>query len=279
MTIQKAIELFKNHQKSTVKKSTLKSYGKFLDKFEKRFAKHDILSVSADDISNFLEECTESLNKSTRHLRYAQIKALFNYVIEANDLNIKNPCDGTLLSKTYRNVCHRPRKILDKETVDELIFNSRSVRDRLILELQARCGLRIGEVLNLRASDISGRKIIIEEPKSGRDAEVAFMPEHIATRLAEYVQSKQLSPGDRIFPLCYTAVRNIVSRLGGKVNVKLTPHDLRRHSATYASRNGVPLEIISKVILRHQDLKTTQIYLGKISDAEAIRWMDMLHGK
>ncbi len=82
MTIQKAIELFKDHQKSTVKKSTLKSYGKFLDKFEKRFAKHDILSVSADDISNFLEECTESLNKSTRHLRYAQIKALFNYVIE-----------------------------------------------------------------------------------------------------------------------------------------------------------------------------------------------------
>ena len=184
-----------------------------------------------------------------------------------------------MLSKTYRNVCHRPRKILDKETVDEIIFNSRSVRDRLILELQARCGLRIGEVLNLRASDISGRKIIIEEPKSGRDAEVAFMPEHIAARLAEYVQGKQLSAGDRVFPLCYTAVRNIVNRLGEKVNVKLTPHDLRRHSATYASRNGVPLEIISKVILRHQDLKTTQIYLGKISDTEAIRWMDMLHGK
>ncbi|MDA8170682.1 MAG: site-specific integrase [Nitrospiraceae bacterium] len=120
---------------------------------------------------------------------------------------------------------------------------------------------------------------MIEEPKSGRDAEVAFMPEHIATRLAEYVQGKQLSPGDRVFPLCYTAVRNIVNRLGEKVNVKLTPHDLRRHSATYASRNGVPLEIISKVILRHQDLKTTQIYLGKISDTEAIRWMDILHGK
>ena len=47
----------------------------------------------------------------------------------------------------------------------------------------------------------------------------------------------------------------------------------------YASRNGVPLEVVSKVNLRHQDLKTTQIYLGKISDSEAIRWMDNLHGK
>ncbi len=105
------------------------------------------------------------------------------------------------------------------------------------------------------------------------------MPEHIAVRLGEYIQNSQMSPGDRVFPLCYTAVRNLVVGLGKKMNVKISPHDLRRHSATYASRNGVPLEIISKVILRHQDLKTTQIYLGKISDTEAIRWMDILHGK
>jgi hypothetical protein len=39
------------------------------------------------------------------------------------------------------------------------------------------------------------------------------------------------------------------------------------------------LEIISKVILMHQDLKTTQIYLGKVSDSEAIKWMDVLQGR
>ena len=206
------------------------------------------------------------------------MKAFFNYVIEASDLNIKNPCNAAVLHKTFKNVHHMPRKVLDKETVDEIIFNSRSTRDRIILELQARCGLRIGEVLNLLASDVSGRKLLIQEPKSGRDAEVAFMPEHIAARLAEYIQTKLLSPDDRVFPLCYTTVRNLVTGLGKKLNVKISPHDLRRHSATYASRNGVPLEIISKVILRHQDLKTTQVYLGKVSDTEAIRWMDILHG-
>jgi len=56
------------------------------------------------------------------------------------------------------------------------------------------------------------------------------------------------------------------------------PHDLRGHAATYASRSGTPLEIISKVLLRHANLSTTQIYLGKNSDAEAIRWVDSLHG-
>jgi integrase len=120
---------------------------------------------------------------------------------------------------------------------------------------------------------------MLQEPKSGREVEVAFMPEHIAARLADYIANRNLSQTDKVFGVCYTTVRNLVTKLGQKLNVQISPHDLRRHSATYASRNGVPLEIISKVILRHQDLKTTQVYLGRVSDSEAIRWMDVLHGK
>jgi len=33
------------------------------------------------------------------------------------------------------------------------------------------------------------------------------------------------------------------------------------------------------VILRHQDLKTTQAYLRRVTESEAIRWRDVLHGK
>jgi hypothetical protein len=49
-------------------------------------------------------------------------------------------------------------------------------------------------------------------------------------------------------------VRNCNTGLGMRLNVSISPHDLRRHSATYASRNGVSFEIISTVLLRHQDL-------------------------
>jgi hypothetical protein len=54
-------------------------------------------------------------------------------------------------------------------------------------------------------------------------------------------------------------------------------HDLRRHAATYASRSGTPIEIVSKVILRHAHLSTTQRYLGKVTDVEAIRWIENLY--
>ena len=66
-------------------------------------------------------------------------------------------------------------------------------------------------------------------------------------------------------------------KAGNAVGVKLRPHDLRRHAATHASRSGVPVEIVSKVILRHTNLSTTQRYLGKVTDTEAIRWIDNLY--
>ena len=82
----------------------------------------------------------------------------------------------------------------------------------------------------------------------------------------------------RIFPITYAAARIVVKKAGDLVGIHLKPHDLRRHAATYASRSGTPLEIVSKILLRHSSLSITQIYLGKISDAEAIRWIDNLHG-
>jgi hypothetical protein len=89
MVIQEAIELFRKHQNGTVKKSTLKSYGKFLQHFLERFSACDVISITVDQIGRFLEVCTEGLSRATRHLRYAQIKAFFNHVIEVTGINAR----------------------------------------------------------------------------------------------------------------------------------------------------------------------------------------------
>ena len=70
----------------------------------------------------------------------------------------------------------------------------------------------------------------------------------------------------------------VVKKAGNLVGIDLRPHDLRRHAATYASRSGTPIELVSKVILRHANLSTTQRYLGKVTDLEALRWIDKLFG-
>jgi integrase len=69
----------------------------------------------------------------------------------------------------------------------------------------------------------------------------------------------------------------VVNKAGKLVGIHLRTHDLRRHAATHASRSGTPIEIVSKVILRHANLSTTQRYLGKVSDTEALRWIENLY--
>jgi integrase/recombinase XerD len=279
MNVNEAITLFRYYQQSHHRKRTIDSYQAFMGTFEQVYGNRSLDSLQSDEMYQFLEHFTEGSAKSTRRLRYAQLKAFFNFIIDKCHHDMKNPCNTPLLSKTFRMPRQVPRTILDKETVDEMIYNTKSPRNRLILELQARCGLRIGELLNIKVQDVSERKLTIKEPKSGKEAEVAFMPEPIAKRMSDYVIDKNFLNEDRLFPISYSTARMFIKKLGGKLHVSLSPHDLRRYSATYASRNGVPLEIVSKVILRHQDLKTTQIYLGKVSEHEAIRWMDILHGK
>ena len=121
------------------------------------------------------------------------------------------------------------------------------------------------------------RKLILQKPKSGREHELVFIPQKVADRLREYALEVCKSPDDRIFPISYEGARVIVAKAGRLVGIKLRPHDLRRHSATCASRSGVPIEIVSKVILRHANLSTTQRYLGTISYVEAIRWIENIY--
>ena len=166
---------------------------------------------------------------------------------------------------------------MEKELVDEIIFRTENPRNRLMLELMARGGMRIGEVLKLTPNDIDDRKLILTAPKSGREVEVVFIPQKVAYRLKNYVQDKGIESDSKIFPISYPAARAVVKKAGRLVEINLRPHDLRRHAATYASRSGTPLEIVSKVILRHANLSTTQRYLGKVSDMEALKWIDNIH--
>ena len=167
---------------------------------------------------------------------------------------------------------------MDKELVDEMVFRTINPRNRLMLELMARGGMRIGEVLKITPNDIDERKIIIRDPKSRKETEVVFIPQKVAHRLKEYIRSSDIQPYERVFPISYQAARMVVKKTGDLVSIDLKPHDLRRHSATFASRSGTPIEIVSKLILRHTNLSTTQRYLGKVTDIEAMRWIDSLYG-
>ena len=221
-----------------------------------------------------MNQLTEGRKPQTKRARFTSLLAFFNFAKHNLDPDFTNPCDSPMLRKLFRPKVKTHWDILEKDTVDEIIFRTTKVRNRLILKLMGRGAMRIGEVLKLTPSDVADRKLLVREPKSGRETEMIFIPRKVADRLKAYVKDQEIDLQDRIFPICYEAARSVVMKAGKLVGIHLRPHDLRRHAATFASRSGVPIEIISKLILRHSNLSTTQIYLGKISDTEALKWIE-----
>jgi integrase/recombinase XerD len=233
--------------------------------------------MTADTILTFLNKITEGRKPGTKRVRYAHLSAFFNFIKNNLASDLVNPCDSPMLRKLFRATTPPYWDFIEKETIDEIIFRTTMIRNRLILELMARGGMRIGEVLKLTPEDISDRKLILRDPKSGRKNEIVFIPKRVAERLKEYARSACKNADDLLFPISYEAARVIVAKAGRLVNIKLRPHDLRRHAATFASRSGVPIEVVSKVILRHSNLSTTQLYLGRVSETEAMSWIDKLY--
>ena len=256
----------------------MKNYEFVLRKLRHHFGDIELTEISPEAILNFMNTISVGTKPSTKRLRFSLLKAFFNYIQDSIDPDCKNPCNSQALRKLFRASKPAQIKILEKDVVDEIIFRTPKTRNRLLLELMARSGMRVGEVLKLTPADVDGRKVTIQDPKSGSETEVAFLPQKVADRLRDYIHEWDIQPRDKIFSISYAAARLIVKNAGDLVGVHVRPHDLRRHAATYASRSGTPLEIISKVLLRHSNLSTTQRYLGKISDAEAIQWIDNLHG-
>ena len=151
------------------------------------FGNHQLNEVTVDNVMDFLNQITDGCKPQTKRVRYAQLSAFFNFVKDNLGTDYSNPCDSPALRKLFRAKVKTHWDILEKDTVDEIIFRTDKIRDRLLLELMARGAMRIGEVLKLTPNDIADRKLLLREPKSGRESETIFIPKKVADRLQEYI--------------------------------------------------------------------------------------------
>lgn len=277
MQVSEAAKVFLEYHKSHSKENSVRAYKLVLTQLLEEFGGGNMEEITTEKILPFMNRITEGKKPQTKRTRYSHLLAFFNFIKNNLDLEFRNPCDTPMLKKLFRARQTFYWDIIEKETVDEIIFRTSKPRNRLMLELMARGGMRINEVLKLTASDINDRRLTLRDPKSGREKEFIFIPQRLADRLKDYIREKDIQPQQRIFPICYESAREMVAKAGNVVGIHLRPHDLRRHAATYASRSGVPIEIISKIILRHSNLSTTERYLGKVSDVEALKWIDTLY--
>jgi len=280
MIVDNAVKLYLTYITDNSRPNTVRAFSYTLMKFKNKFSGLDIETVKESAIIEFILEITSGCSMTTKHHRVGVIRALFNFVIEVTEAPFTNPCIRPMIKKLFKGTKFSSPKLLEKDVIDEIIFRTTDDRDRLILELMGRAGMRIGEVLNMRMQDINfdNFTIVVTEPKSGRPGEKVYITKKLCSKLQSYVNKYAVKSENKVFDVSYSTTYRMVKDAGKMVHASLRPHDLRRHTATQASRSGIPLEIVSKVILRHANISTTQRYLGAIDPSEAHRWIEQLNG-
>jgi site-specific recombinase XerD len=168
-------------------------------------------------------------------------------------------------------------RYLTVEQVDSLIAacdgsSPARRRDRAIILLLARLGLRAGDVAGLRIGDIeweagtlrvSGKgryQVRLPLPQEVGDAILNYLECRPPTRDCDNIFVRNIAPyrpfkrGDGVS----SAVRSVMKR-AGVVSPAKGAHVLRHTAATQMLRHGVPLDKIG-LVLRHRGIDTTAYY-------------------
>ncbi len=149
-------------------------------------------------------------------------------------------------------------------------------RDRTLLELLYASGLRVSELVSLKAASLQLDERLIKVMGKGRKERIVPVGRVATALLAEYLEvirpalaakSNNQVPAEVIFlnkygePLSDRGVRYLFQKYIRQVSHKedITPHSLRHSFATHLLERGADLRVVQE-LLGHASISTTQIY-------------------
>jgi len=184
--------------------------------------------------------------------------------------------DAAIPTTAHWRLASLPR-YLQSEEVERLIASCDQAsavgwRDRAILLLLARLGLRAGDIVHLRLSDIDWKGAWIHVCGKGRRHTRLPLTQEVGDAIVTYLnEGRPRTNADTLFircraPFCAfssSTVSHIVDKALRRAGVRRpsrgAAHLLRHSLATSMLRQGASLEDIAPV-LRHRSIETTQIY-------------------
>jgi len=157
-------------------------------------------------------------------------------------------------------------KVLSKQEVAKLLNATENLKHRCLLQLLYAGGLRIGEVINLKISDVkSDRNLLLLRGGKGKKDRTTLLSQKLLQSLRQYY--KQYRPKEWLFEGQYggqyttDSIRHVFNACVKKAGIlsKPTPHTLRHSFATHLLESGTDLRYI-QTLLGHNSSKTTEIY-------------------
>lgn len=159
-------------------------------------------------------------------------------------------------------------EILSQEEVARILAATRSLRERVLLMTVYGGGLRLGEVLKLRVSDLDmARGLIRVEAGKGQKDRYTVLPKRLREAVCRYQRVYRLHDylfpsrgGDR--PVHESAVQRLYNAAKQRAGVHKRGgiHSLRHAFATHLLEAGTQLPIVQE-LLGHTSIKTTMRYI------------------
>jgi site-specific recombinase XerD len=221
------------------------------------------------DIDAFVDQQRQAnLGAATIKRRVAGLKVLFDFLAEeSGDLSRPNPV------RFKRHAGKQPKRLprdLGNEQVEQLWATITAPRDRAWFALMLRAGLRVGEVVELKGSDLltpptDDQPARLRVLGKGQKERVVLLTADAYAVLQEWIQQRSPNECDTIFlnqrghPLTSGGIEWLLRRYGQPLGLKVTPHQLRHTFARQLTEGGMPLTSLGK-LMGHAQVSTTQIY-------------------
>ena len=200
----------------------------------------------------------------------------------------RNPSDAVIKPKLIK----KEMKTLTDTQVQTLLFAARGTRHEVLYQLAVTTGLREGELLGLKWSDLdwvtrhvkvqrqiqwlSGQGLVFSEPKSAAARRVIVLGTATIEKLREHYQQQQwerLAAGDRwvendlIFPTTKgtpsnwrSLVRSFKKLLQTSSLPNIRFHDLRHTAATLMLQQGIHPKVVQERLGHSQVSLTLNTY-------------------
>jgi integrase/recombinase XerD len=222
-------------------------------------------TITREDLSSFIEHQQDRGRQATTvSTRLRLLYAFLGYLV---DREVVPP--EVLKRKLRVKVPEALPRAMDPEDVRELLAVIKRCRDRALILVLLRTGMRIGELLATRMSEVNLRekRIIIMEAQKTRVGRVAYLSEDACQALAEWLNQRdpakeRLFYGQGRLRLSYTAVRMRFAQYleeAGLAHKGYSLHCLRHTCATELLNAGMRLECLQQ-LLGHRSIEMTRRY-------------------
>lgn len=282
LTVGKSKELFREYltevgYKKVTRVHKMNIIDTFLNYVKEHLYCNDLRSITTDNIRDFLRYIETRVSNKTGKLYSRSYKEIIfkDVKIFFKALYIKEQ----ILSCPVENIKYKPSGEIKEKVIlteDEMIFLLDSIecrtyvqkRDRTMFELMYSSGLRVGEVVNLKRSDINfdHSTLFIRLGKFGKDR-IVPVSDTALYFLDKFFRRKRVdsylfttSKGSNKLSIGNVKARFYkYLKLAGIDKKGVTLHSIRHSTATHLLERGADLRYV-QILLGHESITTTVVY-------------------